>query len=158
MKKKYQIISLFILLICSVIYDYQTPEKVNTQEQKSYSYVILEGAFLKQGKYEYEGEKTVDDLVKEVGVQDDANLKALSLNNILEDESIIYLPLKSSSTISLNKASKEELMTLKRVGEKTAQKIIDYRLQHPFTCLEEIMNISGIGEKTYQNLRDFLCL
>lgn len=57
MKKKYQLLGFILLVICSIIYDFQKPEKqLNIQEPAS-SYVILEGAFLKQGKYEFEGEK-----------------------------------------------------------------------------------------------------
>lgn len=77
---------------------------------------------------------------------------------LLKDESVIYLPIYNNKCVSLNNATKEELMTLERVGEKTAQKIIDYRKQQPFTCIEDIMNVSGIGEKSYQRLRDYLCL
>jgi len=157
MKKKYQILGFIILLFCSVIYDFRQPETVETQEE-ALSYVILEGAFLKQGKYEYEGEKTVQDVVDEVGVTSTANLAALSLDTKLKDESTIYLPVQSNQSISLNHASKEELMTLDRIGEKTAQKIIDYRNEQSFTCLEDIMNIQGIGQKTYERLRESLCL
>lgn len=158
MKKKYQIIGFITLLLCSIIYDFQKPELVEVNNQETYSYVILEGAFLKQGKYEYEGKKTVQDIVDEVGVTSTANLNALSLHSELKDESTIYLPVQSQKSISLNHASKEELMSLDRIGEKTAQKIIDYRQKQSFTCLEDIMNVQGIGQKTYERLRENLCL
>lgn len=49
-------------------------------------------------------------------------------------------------------------MTLDRIGEKTALKIIEYRKKYTFTCIEDIMNISGIGQKTYKRIREELCL
>lgn len=158
MKKKYQVLGLIVLLLCSIIYDFQYPEKIEKKKEKALSYVVLEGAFLKQGKYEYSGKKTVKDIVDTVGVTPEANLKALSLQMQLKDESIIYLPKKMKNSISLNRASKEELMKLERVGEKTALKIIEYRKKHSFICIEDIMNVPGIGEKTYRRLRDQLCL
>lgn len=56
MKKKYQVLGLIILMICSIVYDFQKPD-VQKEETISLSYVILEGEFLKTGKYEFEGEK-----------------------------------------------------------------------------------------------------
>lgn len=157
MKKKFQIVGLIVLMICSIVYDFQKPEK---QESKvvSLSYVMLEGEFLQNGKYEYEGEKTVQDLVDEVGVTSQANLHALTMDKIVEDESRLYLPPQNEDAISLNQATQEELMTLKGVGEKTALKIIDYRQQQPFETIEDIMEVNGIGEKTYLRLRESLCL
>lgn len=157
MNKKIQIIAFLLLVICSIIYDFQSPE-VKQTEQKRMSYVILEGEFLKQGKYEYEDVMSVQQIVDKVGVSSKANLDALSLTSQIKDEARIYLPPKSTNSISLNKATKEEFMTIKGIGEKTAQKIIDYRKENAFSCIEDIMNVAGIGEKTYIRLRELLCL
>lgn len=157
MKKKYQICGFIILFLCSVAYDFQKPEKI-IETQESHSYVILEGEFLKEGKYEYDGEKTIQNIVDEVGVTQQANLSALSLNLSVVDESRLYLPSIQKKSISLNHATQEQLMTLSGIGEKTAQKIIDYRKEQPFYTIEDIMKVKGIGEKTYLRLRDLLCL
>ncbi|MCD7894212.1 MAG: helix-hairpin-helix domain-containing protein [Erysipelotrichaceae bacterium] len=157
MKKRYQILGMIILIICSIIYDYQKPEAIE-EETIEMSYVTLEGEFNVTGNYEFEGELTIGELIDKVGVSDEANLDVLDMDKKVEDESRIYLPPQNNNAISLNSATLEELMTLSGVGEKTAQKIIDYREVTPFECLEDIMNISGIGEKTYLNLRESLCL
>ena len=89
MKKKYQVLGLIILMICSIVYDFQKPEVVK-KNVVSLSYVILEGEFLKNGKYEFEGEKTIQELVDEVGVSPKANIQSLVRDNKVEDESSWY--------------------------------------------------------------------
>lgn len=157
MSKKYKIMGLIILMICSIVYEFQKPETL-IAEKEEMSYVTLEGEFLITGQYEFSGTMTIEELVNTVGVSDQANLSVLKYSRNVIDESRIYLPPINDQAISLNQATLEELMTLSGVGEKTAQKIIDYREAQPFECIEDIMNVSGIGEKTYLKLRENLCL
>lgn len=57
--------------------------------------------------------------------------------------------------INLNTADREELMTLRGIGEAKAEAIIRYREeQGPFQTIEEIMNISGIKEAAFQKIKD----
>ena len=57
--------------------------------------------------------------------------------------------------INLNTAGKEELMTLRGIGEAKAEAILRYREeQGPFESIEEIMNISGIKEAAFQKIKD----
>lgn len=57
--------------------------------------------------------------------------------------------------INLNTATKEELMTLKGIGEAKAEDIIRYRKeQGPFQTIEEVMNISGIKEAAFRKIKD----
>ena len=57
--------------------------------------------------------------------------------------------------VNINKASKEELMTLNGIGESKAIKIIDYRNSHGnFKTIEEIKNVSGIGETIYAKIKE----
>ena len=62
-----------------------------------------------------------------------------------------------SSIINLNTATKEELMRLDGVGEKTALKIIAYREKiGGFTNLEQLMDVDGIGEKKFATWKKYL--
>ncbi|MCI6988281.1 MAG: helix-hairpin-helix domain-containing protein [Campylobacter sp.] len=56
--------------------------------------------------------------------------------------------------VNINTASKEELMSLKGVGESKAEAIIEYRKDNKFKSPEEIKNVKGIGDKIYNDNKD----
>ena len=55
----------------------------------------------------------------------------------------------SNTKVNINTDSKKELVTLKYVGEKIADRIIEYRKEHPFAMPEDIMKVKGVGEKVF---------
>ena len=57
--------------------------------------------------------------------------------------------------INLNTATKEQLLTLKGIGENYANRIIEYRENNgPFQKAEDIMKVKGIGDKIFQSIKD----
>ncbi len=60
--------------------------------------------------------------------------------------------------ININTATKEELMLLENIGEKTAETIIEYRTSKPFKKKSDLVNVYGIGEKTYEKIKDKICV
>lgn len=58
--------------------------------------------------------------------------------------------------ININKASKEDLMTLPGIGEVKAGEIIKIRKKGKFKTLDDVMNVSGIGKETLKKLKPFL--
>jgi len=60
-----------------------------------------------------------------------------------------------AAKVNINKASVEELTTLKGIGPSYAQKIVDYRTKvGPFEKAEDITNVPGIGTKTWEANKD----
>lgn len=58
------------------------------------------------------------------------------------------------AAVNINTASKEELMTLKGIGETTAEAIIEYRKENKFTKIEDIKNVKGIGDKKFEAIKE----
>ncbi len=57
--------------------------------------------------------------------------------------------------VNLNTATVEQLITIKGIGEKTADKIIDYRTKNgAFTSIDELVNVKGIGEKKLEKIKE----
>lgn len=63
----------------------------------------------------------------------------------------------TSNKVNINKASKEELMKLKGLGESKADAIITYRTNNgDFKTIEDIKNVSGIGDALFDTIKDFI--
>jgi competence protein ComEA len=58
------------------------------------------------------------------------------------------------TTINLNTATIDQLMTLPGIGQKTAERILEYRTKSGgFKKIEDLMNVKGIGEKSFLKLK-----
>lgn len=67
------------------------------------------------------------------------------------------LPLSVHIPININEADIDTLCLLDGIGEKTAQNIIDYREENGgFETKEELMDIKGIGEKTFDAIKNYI--
>jgi len=65
----------------------------------------------------------------------------------------------SSQKISLNTATKEELMNIPGIGETKAKDIISYREKNgPFKTLDELTKVNGIGENILAQIKENLTL
>ncbi|MDR2522873.1 MAG: helix-hairpin-helix domain-containing protein [Synergistaceae bacterium] len=59
-----------------------------------------------------------------------------------------------SALIDVNRASKEELISLRGIGPVLAENIMEYRRKNgPFRSVEELIQVRGIGKKKLEVLR-----
>lgn len=62
---------------------------------------------------------------------------------------------EAATTVNINTAAAEELVTLDGIGEKTAQNIVEYREANgPFATIEDIKNVKGVGEKKFEKIKE----
>ena len=62
----------------------------------------------------------------------------------------------SKGKININTATKQELVTLKYVGDKLADRIIEYRKEHPFEKPEDILHVKGVGARIFEANKDLI--
>ena len=66
-------------------------------------------------------------------------------------------PAPSAGKVNINQATAAQLALLPRIGEKVAERIVDYRKEHGnFARPEDLMEVKGIGEKLFVTLRPHL--
>ena len=139
-------------------------------------YVDVKGEVHHPGVYQMKAENRVKDLIEAAGgftpLADD---QKLNLAQLLEDQMVIVVPKKGEEVnselaqaltphkkevgkegkVNINTATVEELKTLKGIGEKKAEAIIEYRKQNgSFKNKEELMKVRGIGKKLYESFEE----
>jgi competence protein ComEA len=142
--------------------------------------VNIDGAVQVPGVYSLPRDSRVQDAVEMAGgLTDQASPGSINLAALLEDGSQIYIPsfkpglvsAEEESTVlgmaadgstiplvNINQASLDALETLPGIGPVTAQAIISYREEHPFTRIEEIQKVPGIGPATFERIKVYLTI
>ncbi len=155
-----KLFAVFILLLFG-LYFYDSHDFINLNEyQGVIKQVEIKGEVKNPGVYEVDYDATIEEIIAlSGGVLDEGDTSNLNMALNIENGGVIVVGKISAKTkISLNNASLEELTTLSGIGPSTAQKIIDYRNEHPFKTIEEIMQVKGIKEKLFAKIKDDICL
>jgi competence ComEA-like helix-hairpin-helix protein len=63
----------------------------------------------------------------------------------------------AAGVVNINSADASQLAMLPRVGQKAAQRIVEYRTQHgPFQTASDLMQVKGFGQKSFDRLSQYL--
>lgn len=140
----------------------------------------VKGAVVNPGVYEFEEGDRVETLIEKAGgLTDDADPNQVNMAQVVEDEMVIYVPVKgevvaqdptsedastpssgsaeTEGKVNINTATMDELMTLPGIGETKAQAIIDTRDEKGgYKDIEEIKDAPGIGDSTYEQIKDLI--
>ena len=153
--------------------DKQTPDKQKSETSKDII-VDIKGAVKKPAVYKVSSHARVNDVVALAGgLTDQADIKSINLAQKVTDEMTIYVAsigedvtasevkqaeqgeATTTDKVNINTADLAKLQTLRGVGAKRAQDIIDYREQNgPFKTPEDLGNVKGFGEKTIEKLKE----
>ena len=147
----------------------QEAEITDVQEEKENSkiFVYVCGAVNVAGVYELpNGSRVFEAIEAAGGFRNDAATAEVNQAELLEDEARIYVPTiqeveqgttSKNGKININKATKEELMTLPGVGASRAESIIQYRKeQGAFKKIEDLMQIAGIKEGLFEKIKSLI--
>lgn len=127
-----------------------------------YVKVTVKGEVEREGEYKIPSYWTVGDLFKYVGVKNSSDLSSFDLTSLVIDGMVYDIKnvnlsnVNYNNKININTATKDMLLTIKGIGDSTAEKIISYRSKHPFNSIQEIKNVSGIGDVVYEKIKDFI--
>ena len=149
--------------------DDNTEENEEGTEDTAYIFVYVCGAVNREGVYELpRGSRIYQAIEAAGGFREDAEAREVNQAEVLEDEERIYVPVigeevqmdsEKDGKININKASKEELMTLPGVGESRADSIIRYREEVGlFQAIEDIMQVSGIKEGLFNKIKELITI
>ena len=136
-------------------------------------FVDIKGEVKKPGVYQMKvGDRVKDALDAAGGLTDEADSQKVNLAKRLEDQMAIVVPkvgeeaeeipagetrkeATKEGKVNINTATVEELKTLKGVGEKKAEAIIEYRKKNgSFQTKEDLMKVRGIGKKLFESFQE----
>ena len=141
-------------------------------------YVDIKGEVLRPGVYEFSCESRVQELIKKAGgFTEEADETKINLAQKITDQMQIIVPNLHSKqeggvtegnsekgnlsnttpsnskqgTVNINTATLEELQTIKGIGKKKAEAILQYRKEHgAFRTKEDLLQVKGIGKKALE--------
>lgn len=145
-------------------------------------YVDIKGEVLRPGVYEFSCVSRIQEVIKKAGgFTEEADETKINLAQKISDQMQIIVPnlhskqeggvtegnsekgnssntIPSNSkqgTVNINTATLEELQTIKGIGKKKAEAILQYRKEHgAFRTKEDLLQVKGIGKKALEAIEN----
>ena len=141
-------------------------------------YVDIKGEVLRPGVYEFSCESRIQEVIKKAGgFTEEADEIKINLAQKISDQMQIIVPNLNSKqeggvtegnsekgnlsnttpsnlkqgTVNINTATLDQLQTIKGIGKKKAEAILQYRKEHgAFRTKEDLLQVKGIGKKALE--------
>ena len=141
-------------------------------------YVDIKGEVLQPGVYEFSCVSRIQEVIKKAGgFTEEADETKINLAQKITDQMQMIVPNLHSKqeggvtegnsekgnlsnttpsnskqgTVNINTATLEELQTIKGIGKKKAEAILQYRKEHgSFRTKEDLLQVKGIGKKALE--------
>jgi len=160
---------------------------VEKKKEETMICVHVVGAVYHPGLYRFPQGSRVFEAVQKAGPRADADVDALNLAAVLEDQDRVLVPIKvapeeekgranpasasgseaygatahspETGKININTAEAAVLEELPGIGPVLAERIVAYRVANgPFSSVDDLAAVSGIGEKKLDQLREYVCV
>lgn len=152
---------LAVFFCCMLLFLFVNNSSLDLETEKDEQITVtVEGAVEEERTLQLDRYATMQEALEEIQISENADMETLNPNTVLKDGDCIIIPeKKEEKRVSINTATLEELVTLPGIGPKTAEKIIQYRMENGlFQSVEDLIRVKGIGEKKLEKIRDLVAL
>lgn len=125
--------------------------------------VKITGEVVNPGEYSIPEKSRVCDVIYAAGgITQNADLRTVNLEAVVTDYMTVDIPAEGGISggvpvININTADEKTIALIPQIGDKMAQRIVDYRRKNgAFASPEDITRVKGIGEKTYKIIKDYI--
>lgn len=152
------------------------PDGAGAEADAQFCFVHICGAVAEPGVYRVpEGSRLYEVILAAGGLGEDACDYTVNQAQEVTDGMQIYIPTREEAqdaeafpgtaaepdgeerTVDLNRATREQLMTLPGIGESRAEAIIAYREEHGgFSDTTELLKVRGIKQGIYEQVKDLI--
>ena len=156
-----RLLILFLMTMLSFGLEFRSLNLSDTRSQEIS--ILVEGAVTSPGPVSIHPYATVEEVLAQVELSDNADITVLNPDTVLNNHDVLNIPVQKEESepprISINTATAEELLRLPGIGRTTAESIISFRDEHGlFQKREDLLNVHGIGPAKYEKLEDFITL